>query len=175
MVQYKNEEPKMTTEQVRLMNGVLLGRGTIDKNRSVIRRRWHGDGGEEYLRGLSEEFSNVGGRVVKIKNGLEFRTGRFDWVQKWYKVWYYKERKVIPPKLSLSPEMAGLWHYERGSVDSYDRVVLDMDRMERSIINGRKALKRAGYKTFESFKRIGMIKRVSEEFLEWMEFPPIDP
>jgi len=165
------EEDKMTTNQVRLMNGVLLGNGHIDK---YHRRFMVLSSDEKYIRWLAEEFSNIGGRMVNHEDRYKFQTGKYDWVKKWRGRWYYLNRKVIPQNISLTPEMAGLWYYTRGSThDRYGRVTLDMTGMEDSMKNALSLLDAAGYDAFESFNTIQMIESVSNDFLEWMEEPPI--
>lgn len=172
-IKYKKEyEKKLTTEQVRLMNGVLLGKGRIDKSKGIICRRTQN---KEYAEWLEKEFSNIESRVVKIKDKMEFRTGVYDWVLDWRDRWYYKNVKVIPKTLSLSPEMAGVWFYDRGSInETHGRLTLDMEGMEKSCENGVDLLDHSGFDSFESFDTIQMIESETERFLEWMELPPIN-
>ena len=131
------KEDKLTPNQIRLMNGVLLGTGHINKqyNRIELKTKYNRielkTNDEEYAEWLAEEFSNIDGRVVNRGEKVEFRTGRYSWVEKWRKRWYYRNLKIVPPNMKLTPEMAGLWYYARGSVHPrYGRLSLNMRRID---------------------------------------------
>lgn len=169
-IKAKETETKMSVEQIRLLNAVLLCRGRIDTSKNIIQLRTKD---EKFAEWLADEFSNIGGRVVNIGDKVEFRTGRHDWVERWHDRWYYINIKIIPPKLSLSPLMGWVWFYERGSVhDVHGRVKLDMKGMRHSVPNARSMLKRAGFESFENYKNVEMTEGVGERFLEWVEKPP---
>jgi hypothetical protein len=164
------DDDKMDHEQVRLMNGVLLGHGRVHTAKNLIKTKSED---REFIEWLADEFSNIGGRVIRIKDEFEFRTGRFDWVEKWHDRWYYRNKKIIPRILPLSPVMAGVWYHERGSVhDTYGRVKINMHGMEYSRHNAQEALSIAGFETFESFGHIEMAEDVGSRFLEWKQDLP---
>jgi hypothetical protein len=166
----KESEDKMNPDQVRLMNGVMLGKGRIDVSKNIIQLRTN-EG--KFVHWLADEFSSVGGRVVETGEKVEFRTGRYSWVEKWHDRWYYRNKKVVPRGLSLSPLMAGVWFYQRGSVhETHGRVKFDMNGMRASARNAQEILESAGFETFESFGHIEMAEGIGKRFLEWIERPP---
>lgn len=170
IVTKKQDNDKMRHGQVRLMNGVLLGRGRINTHYNRIELRTE-DG--VFARWLADEFSNIGGRVVEARDKVEFRTGKFDWVEKWHDRWYYRNKKIIPRLMSLSPLMAGVWYHERGSVHrTHGRVKIDLSGMRDSAHNAQEMLEKAGFETFENFGHVEMAQGVGERFREWMERPP---
>jgi hypothetical protein len=149
------------------MNGVFLGRGRIDTSKNIIQLRVEKEN-RDFVEWLADEFSNIGGKVVNAGDKVEFRTGRFDWVETWHDRWYYVNKKVIPANLSLSPLMAGVWFHERGSVnETHGRLKLNVNGMRDSVPNARKILKKAGFETFISFGHIEMREGVTKEFLGW--------
>lgn len=167
--QNEAQNMNMSFKQFRILNGLLLGKGQVNGARNVIRSRAIE---KQYASWLANVFSSIGGRCIQDGNDMwAFETGRMDWVSNWRKRWYYKNKKVIPAKLSLSPEMAGVWYHDKGSQESHSRIKFNFQSMYDSLHNGKELLERAEFSPYESQGSLWLSEWESDEFLDWIQEP----
>ena len=125
----------------------------------------------EYEDWLHDEFEDVEFSIYEHEGELELQIGPFKRLDNWRERWYHRKERTIPApdQFSLTPEMASVWYWRRGSWDSkYERVRLDMNGLSHSKERGVEILKNQDFAAYKTFNKIEMRADDAKTFLDWL-------
>ena len=129
--------PPLTKRQIEIINGCLLGDGTIEKPNHGGNCRFtegHTIAYEEYVLNLYKEFgewankihykkeksSFVKGRLVNAKAQVHIRSKKHDFLTTLRSLWYPDGIKIIPTELELTPLTLTHWYCGDGYITEYN-------------------------------------------------------
>lgn len=161
-------EMNMSFRQTRLLNGLLLGKGLIDKKRNELVVR---NISEEYADWLVGELDEVG--AIKISSGDSYKVvvSGGEWLSGWRDRWYKNNMVCIPERFLLTEDMAGVWYHDKGSVDGAGRVRFNMNGMRHVVDDAVRLLEDSGFISFSMRGDIYIVADDSTEFLSWIKKP----
>lgn len=187
--------PKLDERQKKVLEGMLMSDGTVEKNGDYVKFSYYGTN-KEYMEWLIDElgiFSNDLRLSVDGESKYDYAPDFYSEVPsdyytftvkaipevKEFAEWYSTGDKKFPEKLELTPELCRAWYCGDGSLiwsekwNQVNQAVIGCSNEQKNLEYWTDRFKDLGFSCFVIERGlIGFSKESVQDFLEWMGSPP---